>query len=270
MTAPFSPDLDTTMQPQVPNDPMRPKAPAIPQTPKAPRVNLPLTPPPATLAPRQADGGPQAPQAPVAPIAPTQQAPAGPGAGVGLVPTDPNRALTSQTIVPGQMADRYAIAQQKFDQFAQSTDPQYQTALKQANRYGAATGRLGSGSLRTDFGNLANQRNQQLDTSREGFLTDALNGSIDDAWRGIGLAERQQGFQQGQQDRAWDQGLDLFGAGNTSNPTNARQYAAETYGAGAGNAAADFWRTLGQRPGVPGSFPQPTPPFNPSAPIPGY
>jgi hypothetical protein len=184
------------------------------------------------------------------PIAPTPQTTSGPGTGVGLIPTNPNNPLTGQTIVPGATADRMAVAQQRWDQYAASTAPAYQAALQQANRYGAAQGRLNSGSLRTDFGNLANQRNTQLDLARQGFLTDATDKSIEDAWRAINLAQQQQGFQNQQQNQAWGQGLDLFGMGNTNNPTAARQYAAGTYGQGAGQAAYDFWRTLGQ--GVPG------------------
>lgn len=131
--------------------------------------------------------------------------------GPTLTPTDPNNPLTAQTITPGQTADRFAIAQQRFDQFAKSTEPAYQSALRQANRMGAASGRLGSGSLRTDFGNLANQRNLQLDTGRDQFLTNALEGSIGDAWQGIGLAERQQGFQNQQQQQAFANELARLG-----------------------------------------------------------
>lgn len=151
-----------------------------------------------------------APAAP-APVAPTPQAASGPGAAVGLNPTDPNNALTGQTITPGAGVDRFALAQQKFDQFAASTDPAYQAALRQANRYGAAQGRLGSGSLRTDFGNLANQRSQALDQSRQGFLTNALEGTIGDNWNAIGLAERQQGFQNNQQQQAFANELARLG-----------------------------------------------------------
>lgn len=125
------------------------------------------------------------------------------GGAVNLTPTDPNNPLTGQTITPGDMADRFAIAQQRWQQYVDSTGPQYQAALRDANRMGAAAGGLGSGQLRTSLGDLAAQRGQSLDLAGRGFLTDALEGSIGDAWNSIGLAERQQGFHQGQQDRAF-------------------------------------------------------------------
>lgn len=263
--------MPTPMQSPDQNDPMererqapRPTAvrppsarpPAVPQTAgiptqtfDTPMTNTPGAMPPAPVTP---DAGGQA--APVR-LAPSivrdhavPQAPSGPASGVNLTPTDPNNPLTAQTITPGATADRYAIAQQRWDQFQQSTDPAYQAVLRQANRYGAAQGRLGSGSLRTEFGNLANLRNQQLDTAREGFLTNALEGSIDDVWKSLSLAERQQAFQNMQQQQAWRQGLDQFQAGQTSNPYGAQTDLAGMYGnAGqqAGNALTEYWRSLG-------------------------
>lgn len=130
---------------------------------------------------------------------------------VSLTPTNPNNPLTGQTIQPGQLADRFALANQKFDQFVQSTDPAYQHALRQANRMGAAGGQLGSGELRTDFGNLGAARANALDVQRQGVFTDALGGSIDDAWKAIGLAERQQGFQNTQQQQAFENELRRLG-----------------------------------------------------------
>lgn len=84
--------------------------------------------------------------------------------------------------VPG--LDRMALAERNFNRFAASSDPAYQASLRDANRYAASTGRLNSGSLRTEFGNLANLRNQQLDAMRGQFLDDATAQSIADAqWR---------------------------------------------------------------------------------------
>lgn len=182
----------------------------------------------------------QAPQA--APIPTTSQQ--GSGGTVGLTPTDPKNPLTGQTITPGETADRFALAQQKFDQFTATTDPAYQAALRQANRLGAAQGRLFSGSLRTDFGNLADQRNQQMDLARQGFLTDALEGTIGDAWKAIGLAERQQGFQNEQQEQAWRRALDRYGIGMTSNPSGAYQDLSSTYNQMAGQGQSYLDRLI--------------------------
>ena len=218
--------------------PLKPKAPTVPTAQVKPNVT-PINP---ALAPT--------PMAPTQqPAQPTPQGATGPSAGVGLTPTDPNQSLTTQTITAGPQADRYAIAQQRFDQFVQGTNPAYQATLRDANRMGAAQGRLNSGSLRTDFGNLANQRNQQMDLAKQGFLSDALEGSIGDAWRGIGLAERQQGFQSGQQEDAWRRALEQYQVGSGNNPYGARMDASRLYGQGAANSMNSLdalWRSIGQ------------------------
>jgi len=92
----------------------------------------------------------------------------------------------------GPQLDRNALAERQFNRFAESTAPAYQASLRDANRYAAGTGRLNSGSLRMDFGNLANQRNLQLDAARGGYMDDALNRSMDDAqWRATNRAQGQ-------------------------------------------------------------------------------
>lgn len=108
------------------------------------------------------------------------------------------QSLVGQTITPNQSTDRYGIAQQQFQNFADQSNPAYASALKQATSAGAGAGQLGSGQLRTSYGNLANQRNQQLQQAQTGFLTDALNGSIQDAYNNVGIAQQQQQYQAGQ------------------------------------------------------------------------
>lgn len=152
--------------------------------------------------------GSSAPSAPAPTPAPP---PAAGGSPVALTPTNPDNPLTSQTIGAGQLADRFALAQQKYDQFVQSTDPSYQAALRDAKRAGAAAGGLGSGQLRTSIGDLAGQRANAMDVQRQGAFTDAMGGSIDDAWKSIGLAERQQGFQNTQQQQAFANELRRMG-----------------------------------------------------------
>jgi len=131
--------------------------------------------------------------------------------GGGFPKTDPTDPLTGRTIARTDAQDRFKIAQDRFNTFVESTDPQYQAALRQANRYGAATGRLGSGDLRTDFGNLAGQRDLQLRTQGNTFLQNALEGTIDDQFRDIGIAQQQQGFQNQQQQQAFENELRRLG-----------------------------------------------------------
>lgn len=131
--------------------------------------------------------------------------------GGGFPKTDPNDPLTMQTIARQAAQDRFKIAQDRFNTFVESTDPQYKAALRDANRYGAATGRLGSGDLRTDFGNLAGQRDLQLRTQQNTFMQNALDGTIDDQFRDIGIAQQQQGFQNQQQQQAFENELRRLG-----------------------------------------------------------
>ena len=172
--------------------------PAVPAVPGAP-TTTPTAPAGMTAVPQG-----QNPVLTNAPGVPAQSGGGG-GSAVNLTPTDANNPLTSQTITPGDMADRFAIAEQRWQQYVDATAPQYQAALRDANRAGAAAGGLGSGQLRTSLGDLANQRGQSMDLAGRGFMTDALEGSIGDAWNSIGLAERQQGFQRGQENDAFGQ-----------------------------------------------------------------
>lgn len=172
-----------------------------------PQQTQPLTPIPAT--PQAAPGVSEVTPPSLQPM-PVGNPQAQPQAG-GFPMTDPNDPLTKRTIQRDPLVDRFNLAQDRFNTFVQSTDPQYQAALRQANRYGAATGRLGSGDLRTDFGNLAQQRDLQMRTAQNQFLQDALGGTIDDQFRDIGIAQQQQGFQAGQQQQAFENELRSLG-----------------------------------------------------------
>lgn len=84
------------------------------------------------------------------------------------------------------LPDRYATAQSQFDNFAKSTEPQYQADLADATKLGAANGTLGSGMLGDRYGSIANQRSLALDTERTSTLNDALNQSINDRYNTVG------------------------------------------------------------------------------------
>lgn len=145
------------------------------------------------------------------PAGPVAAAPQGTGTGVALTPTDPNNPLTTQTIAPDNAVDRFKLAEERFNTFTKSTDPAYQAALRDAKRTGAAVGGLGSGQLRTRVGDLANQRGLALDTSRDTLMQEALGGSIEDMYRNVGIAQQQQGFQQGQQQQGFENELRRLG-----------------------------------------------------------
>jgi hypothetical protein len=98
-----------------------------------------------------------------------------------------------------------ALAKSNFENFAQSTDPEYQATLRDANTAGAGAGQLGSGMLRGRLGDIATTRARDLQTAATQNLNDATSGSIDDAYKNIGIAQQQQGFQQSQQQSAFSQ-----------------------------------------------------------------
>lgn len=177
-------------------------------------------------------------QAPTAP-APAQGA-------VNLSPTDPNNALTAQTITPGSMADRFKLAQDRFATFTASSDPAYQAALRDANRMGAAAGGLGSGQLRTSLGDLALNRSRDLTNARDTLFQNALEGTIGDSWNSIGLAERQQAFQNQQQQQAFEQALQQFYAGNAGGTGAATRTAYGSQVAGQGQDALSAFNQWAQ------------------------
>jgi len=135
-----------------------------------------------------------------------QQAP-GSGLMPVMTPLDPKNDLRGQQITPGASVDRFKLAGQQFGTFANSTQSAFDAALRDANRAAAATGRLGSGMLRTSFGDLANQRNQQLQTSRDTLFQNALLGSVQDAQQNFNNLLAERAFQEGAQNQAFNQAI---------------------------------------------------------------
>ena len=163
------------------------------------------------------DGFGAAPAQPAVPTSlPTSLPPvpaSGTPSGPSLTPTDPNNPLTSQTISANPALDRFKLASERFDTFAQSTEPAYQSALRDAQRMGAAAGGLGSGQLRTSLGDLGLNRARDMDTQKRGLFQDALEGSVADGQFATGVAQQQQGFQNGQQQDAFRNELQRLGFG---------------------------------------------------------
>ncbi len=195
--------MDAYGQPiEDPNNPAKPK-PAATAQPQA-NSQVPLAPPANSSTPL-ATGSPttQSVAQSNIPLA----APSQPYATTTSSAPGSNANYLGTTIQPGPATDRYAIAQSRYDDFAKSTDPYYQKALRDVKSAAFGRGQGGSGMLRTSLGDAANLRNIQLDTARSGFLNDALEGSIGDAYKNIGIAQQQQGFQAGQQREASSQDI---------------------------------------------------------------
>jgi len=133
------------------------------------------------------------------------------GGDSGLGPTgtaaDPEFDLRSLQILPSEMLDRFKLAQEQYGTFADSTSPQYQAALRDAARAAAATGRLGSGMLRTSYGDLANTRARELTNQRDTLFQNALLGSVQDAQTRFEDLLAEQQYQTGAQNQAFNQAI---------------------------------------------------------------
>lgn len=127
--------------------------------------------------------------------------------GVQTTKTDPANDLRGQTIGIAPTANRLNIANSYLDNWNSSTQPQFQADLNSATSNAAATGKLGSGGLRTSLGDLTYNRDLQRNTQASNFYNDALNGSIADNQFNVGQANQQQQYQTGLQNQTFNQGL---------------------------------------------------------------
>lgn len=199
-----------------------------------------------------------------------------PGAGgVSLSPINPDDSLISKTIAPGPGVDRVKTFQNALDSTIQNElDPAYQSRAKTLNRYNFGAGRGVSGIARTSQGDVASDYGRQIkDLAAQGLNT-ATIGSIDDMYKNLGLAERQQQFQKGESDTAFDQAVrqaqleeDLtngaFGrsaatsaAGEANSPANIALILSQIFGgqsSAAGDAAAKLFGAMGNKSGSGGS-----------------
>lgn len=92
----------------------------------------------------------------------------------------------------GTPQNRLQLAQTAFDTFAKSTAPAYAADLRQATQQAAGNGQVGSGMLRTTYGNLANQRALALDTERDNLINQATGATIADQQANRGLDIQQE------------------------------------------------------------------------------
>lgn len=152
-----------------------------------------------------ASGGPSGAGAPAgAPPTPTGTAGMG---NVARTATQPGTALTTQTLSRAPGADRYQLALQGLKDWNAASAPEFEADRRSTERRAAGRGQLGSGMLRTREGDLVANREKQRQYMASNALRDALTGSIEDSFRDVGVAQQQQGFQQGQQESAFEQAL---------------------------------------------------------------
>lgn len=176
---PVAPTLATTATPaSAPATSVLPPPPisATPVSTTPPAVTLPPVTPPPSGAPMQLSDTTLPPPVTL-PSPPTAVGANVPGAAVA--PFGPGNDLRYDSILPTAV-DRLGLANQYFDQYAESTNPAYEQTLRAATQRAAANGILGSGMLTNTYGDVASQRAHELDLERRGFLTDALQGTIAD------------------------------------------------------------------------------------------
>jgi len=210
---------------------------------------------------------------------PAQSASEAANNGYNLNPTTPQNALTNSTITPGPGTDRYAIAKQQLADFTKGSEPAYQASLRDANRYNFGRGRGVSGIANNSIGDLELQRENAIRSSQDQFLGNALTGSIEDAYRNLGIAQQQQGFQAGQQQTAFGQNyatqqlsdsekkdafsqvLQQWMAGTSNDPSQTALYLAQIFG----GDPSQFYNLLNT---MKGQAPAPTSPTTPQIPVP--
>lgn len=159
------------------------------------------------------------------------------GHGVSLTPTTIDNALTNYTISPDNTVDRVKLAQDALSSTIQNIlDPQFQANERDANRFAFGAGRGVSGIARTSQGDIESDYNRQKTNLTDTLLNSAVNGSIDDLYRNIGIAQQQQGFQAGQQRTAFDEALQQLMLGSQGDPSNIDLVLAQIFGSGAGAA----------------------------------
>lgn len=129
-----------------------------------------------------------------------------PNAGVGLTPTDPLNALTQQTITPNNTVDRVKLARDAYNSaVTNDLNPQFQADLRDTAAQSFGAGRGVSGMNRTRLGNVQSDFERTKANLENNLITGATNGSIDDMYKNLGIAQQQQGFQAGQEQTAFNQ-----------------------------------------------------------------
>lgn len=193
--------------------------------------------------PAASSGGAAAQGGGTAPISTT-----GPNAGVGLTPTDPSNPLTAQTITPNNNIDRVKLAQQSLQSTIDNMlNPEFQADERATNELSFGRGRGVSGMNRTAQGNVESDYERTKANLANQLITPAISGSIDDLYRNVGISQQQQGFQADQQktafqqaaqaqglsdsetSQAFQQALQMFYAGQISDPAQFLEYLSGQY-----------------------------------------
>lgn len=180
---------------------------------------------------------------PTTPTAPKQ--PLSPSPGVSLTPTNPANDLRGQTIGVGPTANRVDLANQYIQNWNTQSEPQFQSDLRSATSNAAGMGQLGSGQLRSALGNVVQNRDTQRNTAESNFLTNALQGSIGDAYNNVGIAQQQQQYQTGLQNQTFNQALQQYQVGATGDPSSTQLGLSGIYANNANQAGSSLTGLIG-------------------------
>jgi hypothetical protein len=157
-------------------------------------------------------------------------------AGPGVAPAASDRLSKLQSLVDsatGNLAgvDRVALAKQMFDTLSAEGNPAYELAQRQAAKRASAAGGLWGGNLRTQYGDLAHTRMQELDSLKAKLVQQALNDSVQDQFNktnmlsGIaGQLSGEEAAQRGEQRQERDYTTNVD-TGNVDRRLNTRQAA---------------------------------------------
>jgi hypothetical protein len=182
--------------------------------------------------------------------------------GVQYTPTNPASDLRSQTLSVAPTANREDLAKQYISNWDTAERPYFQKDVNTVVRNGAAKGQLNSGQLRTSLGDLALNEATQRQAAESNFLTQALDNSINDAYRNVGIAQQQQQYQTGLQNQTFSQALQQYLAGASGNPSSAEFTAANLAGSNAANGLsglAGLLQSFGYGTPTPAAAPVPVP-----------
>jgi hypothetical protein len=113
-------------------------------------------------------------------------------AGGAVNPTTSDRLAKLQALVDSSTnnvanVDRVALAKQMFDTMSVEGEPAYDLSIRKAKQAAAAAGGLWGGNLRTQYGDLAHARAQELDTLKSKLVQQALGDSVNDSFNKANL-----------------------------------------------------------------------------------
>lgn len=170
--------------------------------------------------------------------------------GVSLTPTNPTNDLRGQTIGVGPTANRADLANTYIQNWDKADQPYFQRDQRAATSNAAGRGQLGSGQLRGALGDVVQQHDLQRQNAQSNFYTDALRGSIDDAYKNVGVAQQQQQFQTGLQNQTFGQDLTRYQVGAQNDPSQTQLALSGIYGQGASQAGSALSGMIGNSVGA--------------------